>query len=315
MAADLVATDAVIADLPPADRAAAPRWRDALWRDPRSRVGLAILGGTVLVALLAPLVSLGDPAIQRDVVATRFLPPGATDVHGAFHLLGTDRLGRDIWTRLAFGARISLSVGTLAVLIALALGTVIGAAAGLLRGPVSTALLGFTDFMLALPRVVLLLLLAALWSPSAVLTVVVLGVTGWMPVARLVHAEVRSLMARPFVESAVALGARRPRLLTRHLLPNVLTPVIVAATLGIGNAILLEAGLSFLGLGVQPPAPSWGNMIAAGRDALMNAPWIAAAPGVALVLVVVACTLVGDAVQDSLAPGATERAGRDASPT
>jgi peptide/nickel transport system permease protein len=259
----------------------------------------------VFVAVLAPLVTTGDPAFQHDVVATRFLTPGTTDVHGVFHMLGTDRLGRDVWTRLAFGARISLGVGTLAVLLAVALGTLIGAVAGLVRGPVSAALLGFTDFMLALPRVVLLLLLAALWSPSAVLTVLVLGATGWMPVARLVYGEVRGLMARPFVESAVALGARRGRLLTRHLVPNVLTPVIVAATLGIGNAILLEAGLSFLGLGVQPPAPSWGNMIAAGRDALMNAPWVAAAPGIALVLVVVACTLVGDALQDRL--GASTR--------
>jgi peptide/nickel transport system permease protein len=314
MGADPVVVVPLVTNPAATDRAAASRWRGVLWRDTRSRVGLAILGAAVLVALLAPLVTLGDPAMQRDIVATRFLPPGATDVHGVFHLLGTDRLGRDIWTRLAYGARISLSVGTVAVLIALALGTIIGAAAGLLRGPVSAALLGFTDFMLALPRVVLLLLLAALWSPSALLTIVVLGVTGWMPVARLVYAEVRGLMARPFVESAVALGARRHRLLIRHLLPNVLTPVIVAATLGIGNAILLEAGLSFLGLGVQPPAPSWGNMIAAGRDALMNAPWIAAAPGVALVLVVVACTLVGDAIQDAFAPGAGERVVRDTTP-
>lgn len=271
-----------------------------VWRDARGRFGVVVLAAAVLVALLAPLVSTGDPALQRDVVATRFLAPGRTDVYGVFHLLGTDRLGRDVWTRLAFGARVSLGVGTLAVLLSVAIGTCVGAAAGLARGALTAVLLGATDFMLALPRVVLLLLLAALWSPSASLTVLVLAATGWMPVARLVYGEVRGLVRRPFVEGALALGAPRGRLLVRHLLPNVLTPVIVTAALGVGNAILLEAGLSFLGLGVQPPAPSWGNMIAAGRDALMNAPWIALAPGAALVLVVVACTLLGDALQDSL---------------
>jgi peptide/nickel transport system permease protein len=146
--------------------------------------------------------------------------------------------------------------------------------------------------------VVLLLLLAALWSPSLLLVVLVLGLTGWMPIARLVHAESRALLERPFVEAAVALGSGRRRLLFRHLVPNVATSVIVAAALGVGNAILLEAGLSFLGMGVQPPAPSWGNMIASGRDALVNAPWVAVAPGAALVIVVVACTLLGDALQD-----------------
>ena len=159
-------------------------------------------------------------------------------------------------------------------------------------------------FALALPRVVLLLLLAALWRPSTALVVVVLGLTGWMSVARLVHGEVRALAARPFVEAAAALGARRLRILVRHILPNALTPVIVAAALGVGNAITLEAGLSYLGLGVQHPTPSWGNMIASGRDTLVNAPWVATAPGVALVLVVVACTLLGDAVRDALEPGA-----------
>jgi peptide/nickel transport system permease protein len=217
-----------------------------VWRDARGRFGVVVLAAAVLVALLAPLVSTGDPALQRDVVATRFLAPGRTDVYGVFHLLGTDRLGRDVWTRLAFGARVSLGVGTLAVLLSVAIGTCVGAAAGLARGALTAVLLGATDFMLALPRVVLLLLLAALWSPSASLTVLVLAATGWMPVARLVYGEVRGLVRRPFVEGALALGAPRGRLLVRHLLPNVLTPVIVTAALGVGNAILLEAGLSFL---------------------------------------------------------------------
>ena len=272
-----------------------------LLADPRARVGALVLILVALAAILAPLLG-GDPLLQRDIVATRFLPPFAVDPHGAFHLIGTDRFGRDVWARLLAGARISLGVGVLATLIAVLLGVTVGAVAGFRQGWIGTALLAVTDFALALPRVVLLLLLASLWQPSAMLVVLVLGFTGWMPIARLVYGEVRALKVRPFVEGAVGLGAGGSRVLVRHILPNALTPVTVAAALGLGNAILLEAGLSFLGLGVQPPAPSWGNLIASGRDTLVNAPWVAAAPGVALVLVVVAATLLGDAIRDRLAP-------------
>jgi peptide/nickel transport system permease protein len=273
----------------------------SLVRDPRAGFGAAILATAVLVAVLAPLLA-ADPSVQRDIVATRFLAPLSSDLHGSFHLLGTDRFGRDVWARLAFGARVSLGVGFLAVALSVAIGVAVGAAAGFWPRRLGVVLLAVTDFALALPRVVLLLLLASLWEPSAALVIVVLGVTGWMTIARLVHGEVRALAVRPFVESAVALGVKGPRVLVRHILPNALTPVIVAAALGIGNAIMLEAGLSFLGLGVQPPTPSWGNLIASGRDTLVNAPWVATAPGVALVLVVVGATLLGDALRDRLDP-------------
>jgi peptide/nickel transport system permease protein len=273
----------------------------SLLRDRRAQFGLVVILLAIVIALAAPLLA-GDPVVQRDIVATRFLPPLSTDLHGAFHALGTDRFGRDVWARLAYGARISLGVGVLAVLLSVTIGILIGAASGFWPGAVGTVLLGLTDFALALPRVVLLLLLASLWQPSAALVVAVLGLTGWMTVARLVHGEVRALSARPFVESAVALGVRGPRVLMRHILPNAMTPVIVTAALGVGNAIMLEAGLSFLGLGVQPPTPSWGNLIASGRDTLVNAPWVATAPGVALVLVVVAATLLGDALRDRMDP-------------
>jgi peptide/nickel transport system permease protein len=269
-------------------------------RDRRGLFGAAVLVTVALVALAAPVVTTGKPDVQRDVVATRFLPPLSTDAYGAYHALGTDRLGRDVWTRLVYGARVSLGVGVLAVLFSVLIGMTVGGAAGFWGGPIRLALLGLTDFALAVPRVVLLLLLAALWEPSAGLVIVVLGVTGWMPVARLVHGEVRSLAARPFVEGAFALGASRGRVLWRHILPNALTPVIIAAALGVGNSIMLEAGLSFLGLGVQPPTPSWGNMIASGRDTIVNAPWVAAAPGIAVALVAVASTLLGDAVRDAI---------------
>lgn len=268
-------------------------------RDRRGAFGIALLAAVALSAVAAPLVSSGNLDVPADIIGTRFVAPLARDTHGVLHVLGTDRFGRDVWTRLVYGARISLAVGFLSVLLSVALGATVGAVAGWWRGWTGVLLLGLTDFALALPRVVLLLLLAALWRPSAALVVLLLGVTGWMPVARLVHGEVRGLAGRPFVDGARSLGASPLRVLLRHVLPNALTPVIVAAALGVGNAILLEAGLSFLGLGVQPPTPSWGNMIASGRDTLVNAPWVATAPGTMLVLVVIGCTLLGDAIRDA----------------
>jgi peptide/nickel transport system permease protein len=272
-----------------------------LLRDARARAGILTLLLVGLLALGAPLFAGADPLAQPDVVATRFTPPFHQDAQGAFHLLGTDRFGRDVWSRVVYGARVSLLTGILATALAVLIGIAIGLAAGVWRGRVGLALMSLTDFALSLPRVVLLLLLAALWEPSGALVIVVLGLTGWMGVARLVYGEASAIMARPYVAAARALGAGRPRLAVRHVLPNSWTPVTVAAALGVGNAIALEAGLSFLGLGIQPPAPSWGAMIASGRDTLVNAPWVAIAPGVALVVVVVACTLLGDALRDGLA--------------
>lgn len=269
-------------------------------QDRRLTIGLTLLTAVAALAIAAPLVTGGNPNAPGDIIATRFLHPLVRDVHGTLHLLGTDRFGRDVWTRLVYGARISLAVGFLSVLLSVVVGMAIGGLSGWWRGWPATALQGVTDFALAVPRIVLLLLLAALWQPSAVLVVLLLGATGWMPVARLVHGEVRALAVRPFAEGARSVGLRPLRVLWRHVLPNALTPVIVAAALGVGNAILLEASLSYLGLGVQPPTASWGNMIASGRDTLVNAPWVAAAPGGMLVLVVIGCTLVGDALRDVL---------------
>jgi ABC-type dipeptide/oligopeptide/nickel transport system permease subunit len=271
--------------------------------DRRCQAGLLLLGAVTLLALCAPLIAGADPTAQPDVIATRFTPPLEHDHLGTFHLLGTDRFGRDVWSRLVFGARVSLATGFLATALALVIGVAVGLLAGVWRGRLGLALLAVTDFALAVPRVVLLLLLAALWEPGAGLVVLVLGITGWMSIARLVYGEATSLMARTFVTAAQALGADRRRVAMTHILPNALTPVIVAAALGVGNAITLEAGLSFLGLGAQPPTPSWGAMIASGRDTLVNAPWVAVAPGVALVLVVVGCTLVGDALREGWEAG------------
>jgi peptide/nickel transport system permease protein len=161
--------------------------------------------------------------------------------------------------------------------------------------------MGLADALLSIPRLVLLLVCAALWQPGLSTVVVVLIATGWMGVARMIRAEVLGVSAQPYVQSAVALGAGGWRVLWRHALPNALGPAIVAATLGVGNAILLESGLSFLGLGIQPPQPSWGNMIAGGRDLIVTAPWVAVAPGLALIATVLAATLIGDSLRDRLA--------------
>ena len=264
-------------------------------------VPLLLLGVLALGAIAVPMLSGDDPRTMGDVVAQRFLPPFASDARGDFHLLGTDRFGRDIFARTMLAARISLVIGILGSLLAGGLGIVIGALSAWRGGIIDRLLMAATDALLAIPRLILLLVCAALWRPGTLTVVAVLVATGWMAVARLVRAEVLGIRARPFVEGAAALGARPSRILWRHVLPNALGSAIVAVTLGVGGAILLESGLSFLGLGVQPPQPSWGNMIADGRDAIVIAPWVALAPGLALIVTVVASTFLGDALRDRLA--------------
>jgi peptide/nickel transport system permease protein len=247
------------------------------------------------------MLSRQDPIAIGDVLALRLLPPFSRDSTGAFHLLGTDRFGRDLFVRMMLAGRISLAVGIVGSLFAGAVGTTVGAVSAWLGGFVDRLAMAISDALLALPRLVLLLVCAALWRPGLLTVVLVLVLTGWMGVARLVRAELLGIKSRPFVDAATALGASSSRVLWRHALPNSLGPAIVATTLGVGNAILLESGLSFLGLGIQPPRPSWGNMIAGGRDLIVVAPWVAVAPGIALIATVLACTLLGDAMRDRLA--------------
>lgn len=267
---------------------------------------LVLLAALALGAIIVPMVSATDPRAMGDVVAQRFLPPFATDGQGGFHLLGTDRFGRDIFARTMLAARISLVIGVVGSLLAGAMGIGLGALSAWRGGVLDRLLMSAADALLAIPRLILLLVCAAMWRPGTLTVVTVLVATGWMAVARLVRAEVLGIRTRPFVEAAAALGATPSRILWRHVLPNALGSAIVAITLGVGGAILLESGLSFLGLGVQPPQPSWGNMIADGRDAIVSAPWVALAPGIALIATVVASTLLGDALRDRLAgEGAT----------
>jgi len=283
----------------------------SLVQDRRATAGMSIILALCTMAIAAPLIAPTSPIVQVDILQTRLLPPLATDVNGVFHLLGTDRFGRDLLARIVFGARISLAVGLLSVLVSVSAGALVGGVAAYAGGTVERILMAFTDAVLALPRLVMLLALVSFWESSFVLVVLVLGLTGWMGIARLVRAEIKSLRSRPFFAAARAAGFGHPRLLIRHLLPNALTPILVAAALGVGNAIMLEAGLSFLGLGIPPPAPSWGNMIAGGREALVNAPWIATCPGIMVVLSVIACNLLSDGARDALDPAAQPYLRRD----
>ncbi len=275
------------------------QWRIASRHFKKSKIalaGLVMLLLLYLIALLAPLLAPYDPIAQRDIVSTSYLKPSFE------HWLGTDRFGRDILSRILYGARISLSIGFVATLISVTLGTVLGALAGFFGGKIDALLMRFTDMVLAFPRLILLIMIVALFSPSVAVIITVLGLTQWPNTTRIVRGDVLSLREREFIQAAHALGMGKARIIFRHLIPNVLAPVIVTATLGIGNTIVLEAGLSFLGLGVQPPIPSWGNMVADGRDNLLGAWWVATFPGLTIVLTVLAFNLVGDGLRDALDP-------------
>jgi peptide/nickel transport system permease protein len=267
-----------------------------LTRHRMAMTGLLVMGVLYLLALLTPLVAPFDPIAQGDIASTRFLAPSLT------HPMGTDRFGRDVLSRVLYGARISLSIGFIAMGIGVTLGTLIGAVSGYFGGLIDAALMRFTDMMLSFPRLILLIVIIAMFDASIFLVVAVLGVTGWMGIARIVRGEVLSIREREFVQAAVALGMRDTRIIFRHVIPNVIAPVIVFATLGIGNTILVEAGLSFLGLGVPPPTPSWGSIINEGRDSLLTAWWISTFPGLAIGFTVMAFNLAGDGLRDVLDP-------------
>ncbi|HEV8150681.1 MAG TPA: ABC transporter permease [Gemmatimonadales bacterium] len=265
------------------------------WRHPSGRWGALALLILALAALLAPLF-LQDPAAMPDVVA------GATPPSLA-HPFGTDQLNRDILARVASGGRISLSVASLAVLLSLTVGSTVGLLAGYLGGWVDAVLMRTVDAALAIPRLFVILLLLVVWEriPLAAL-ILVLGTTGWFATSRLVRGEVLRLRHEAFVLAAEGLGATPRRTIVRHLLPNAAGPLLVAATLGVGDVILLEAGLSFLGLGIQPPTPSWGGMVLDARPLIVSAPWTAIFPGAAIVLTVLSVNLLGDALQAALDP-------------
>ena len=256
--------------------------------------GLIVIAALFVLSFCAGFITPYHPdAIDAWHV---LLPPSAA------HLFGTDELGRDVLTRVIFGARVSLKVGFVAVGIAVAIGTVVGLFAGFYGGWMDAVLMRVVDIMLCFPPFFLILAVIAMLEPSIWYIMVIIGLTGWMGVARLVRAEVLSLKSRDFVLAARVLGASDRRIIFRHIVPNALSPVLVSATLGVAGAILTESALSFLGIGVQPPTPSWGNILTSGKDYIEFAWWLSLFPGVAILVTVLSYNLVGEGIRDALDP-------------
>lgn len=263
-------------------------------KNPLSVAGLIIIISLAIIAIFAPIISPYDPT-KIDVY--NVLSPPSKE-----HPFGTDELGRDLLSRMIWGSRVSLKVGFVAVGIAITIGTILGSIAGYYGGKIDAIVMRFVDIMLAFPTFFLILAVIAIVEPSISTIMIIIGLTGWMDVARLVRAEFLSLKERDFVLAARALGASDLRIIFRHILPNALSPVFVAATFGIAGAILIESGLSFLGLGVQPPEPSWGNILTSGKDNITVAWWLSLFPGLSILTTVLSYNLVGEGLRDALDP-------------
>jgi peptide/nickel transport system permease protein len=263
-------------------------------RNRMAMTGLALVLGLFVVAIFAHWLAPYDPN-QIDLKQV-LMPPSHA------HLLGTDTLGRDVLSRIIYGSRISLLVGFVAVGLATVIGLVVGALAGYYGGWVDTVLMRLVDLMLCFPAFFLILAVIAVLEPSIWNIMAVIGLTSWMGVARLVRAEFLSLREREFVTAARALGASDVRVALRHMLPNALAPVMVSATLGVAGAILTESALSFLGLGVQPPTPSWGNILTAGKDNIEIAWWLSVFPGLAILITVMSYNLLGEGIREAIDP-------------
>jgi len=275
----------------------------ALRGDPRAWFGVAVVVLIVLLAVLAPLVSHGDP-LAIDLV-NQLQGPSRQ------HWLGTDIQGRDVWARLVYGSRVSLTAGIVSQVIALVLGLSLGLSAGYKGGWVDEVVMRLADITLAFPTLLLLIAMAAALQPSLFIVFLTIGVVGWAGMARLVRGQVLVVRQLEYVHASRALGARDTRIVLQHVLPNVVAPILIAATLGVAAAIMAEASLSFLGLGVQPPTPSWGAMIADGRDLnqLRHAPWTSVSPGIAIGAAVLGFNLLGDALRDALDPRHAAKSG------
>jgi len=283
-----------------------PRLRDSdfVRRFMKNRLaisGLVIVLFFFAVSILAPVISPYDPSeINRD----ELLKPPSPD-----HLFGTDKLGRDVMSRMIYGSRISLKVGFVAVGITIVIGTFLGALAGFYGGVLDAVIMRFVDVMLCFPAFFLILAVIAILEPSIWNIMVVIGLTGWMGVARLVRAEFLTLTKRDFILAARAQGAGDFRIIFGHVLPNALGPILVAATLGVAGAILTESALSFLGIGVQPPTPSWGNILTDGQDTIAVAWWLSLYPGIAILLTVLGYNLLGEGIRDAMDPRLREGVG------
>ncbi|MDE2573890.1 MAG: ABC transporter permease [Rhodospirillales bacterium] len=265
---------------------------------------LAILAGFVVMALAAPLLAPYDPLHQS--LLARLRPPG-TALRAGHFLLGTDDLGRDLLSRLIFGARVSLAVAASSVAVSLATGSLLGLLAGWRRGWSEIVIMRLVDSMLSIPAILLAVLTVAVLGPGFVKLVLVLGLTRWPRYTRVAYAQTLQVAALPYIRAAEMAGCRPWRILLRHILPNIAGPLLVVATSEFGLMILFEAGLSFLGLGIQPPTPSWGSIMSAGRDYVARAWWLTVFPGAALFLLVLSVNLLGDWLRDRLDPRSATR--------
>jgi ABC-type dipeptide/oligopeptide/nickel transport system permease subunit len=263
------------------------------WRNPIGLVGAAIVLATILLAVLAPLVSPYEPSKQG---MGRLVGPSAE------HLMGTDELGRDVFSRIIYGARVSLQVGAISVLLALAAGLVVGLLAGFYGGMIDDWLMRLVDILFAFPGLVMAIVIAGLLGPTRTNAMIAIGIVYAPAFARVIRGSIISVMAEAYVESARVVGASDLRIMLRHLFPNILAPIIVMATVYLSTAILAEASLSFLGLGTQPPEPSWGGMLNAARRFMELAPWLAIFPGGAIMVVVLGFNFLGDGLRDILDP-------------
>jgi peptide/nickel transport system permease protein len=263
-------------------------------------LGFLVVALVILVAILAPVISPFDP-LEQDI-GQRLKPPGWQDAQGRVHPLGTDHLGRDIAARIIFGSRVALVVGLAAVLISGMLGLLIGLVAGYFGGRVDDLLMRLADIQLAFPFILLAIAVIGVLGPSLRNIIIVIGVSSWVVYARIVRGEVLSIREREYVQAAIALGSRDGRILLHHVLPNTFTPWLVVATLDMARVIVIESALSFLGLGVQPPTPTWGGMLADGRVYLSTAWWLATFPGLAILVTVLGINLFGDGLRDTLDP-------------
>jgi len=267
---------------------------------PSALFGLAVVAVVILCAVGAPLVTVFDP-IEQDI-NQRLKEPGWRNAAGQAHVLGTDHLGRDILARIIYGSRVALVVGLSAVLISGVLGMAIGLVSGYFGGKVDDFFMRLADIQLAFPFILLAIAVIGVLGPSLRNIIVVIGVSSWVVYARVVRGEVLSIREREFVQAAIALGSRDGRVVLRHVLPNAFTPWLVVATLDMARVIVIESALSFLGLGVQPPTPTWGGMLADGRVYLSTAWWLATFPGLAILVTVLGINLLGDGLRDTLDP-------------
>lgn len=258
-------------------------------------IGAVTVSALILIAIFASNIAPYDPA-EIDITKALLSP-------SAEHLFGTDQLGRDIFSRMVFGARISLFIGFVAVGMSVLIGLIIGSIAGYYGGKIDSILMRFVDIMLCFPRFFLILSLVALLEPNMMIIMFVIGVTSWMGTARLIRAEILSLKEREFIQAVKVLGASDIRIIVRHLIPNGIGPVLVSAVLGIGAAVLIETSLSFLGIGVQPPTPSWGNILIEGKETLGTCWWLMLFPGLAIFITVLAYNLLGEGLRESLSGG------------